>query len=78
MTTNEACLHNPDTTLRVYTVLRPDLPATGFLEVNGRPVSSTDEVAVAVPPGDIAVVRVRPAAAVPGMPTRHVCSVFAT
>jgi hypothetical protein len=51
MTSNEACLHNPDAAPRSYRVLRPDLPPGSRWETEGDLMVSAEGAYVTVPPG---------------------------
>ena len=58
MTTNEACLHNPGSAARTYSVTRPLVPAGSSVEVEGGARNEEMPLLVTVPPGRTAVVRV--------------------
>ena len=77
ITSNETCLHNPDAAPRTYRVWRPDLPAGDALQVDGASPVKAQPVAVEVPPGGTAVVRVLPGGEEPRLGRRRQCSIFA-
>ena len=74
MTTNEACLHNPDVRARSVLIRRPHLPSGDFFEVDGE--RRPDSAAVTVPGRGIAVVRLVGDGPAPALPGRSRCSIF--
>jgi O-antigen/teichoic acid export membrane protein/glycosyltransferase involved in cell wall biosynthesis len=74
MTTNEACLHNPDPEPRVYAVLRPHRPPDTTFDVED--VLGSGEPLVTVPPGGTSVIRLVARGALRPLAGRRRCSVF--
>jgi hypothetical protein len=72
MTTNEACLHNPDPGPRTFTVWRPDLPVGSRFEGTNR--EAAEGLRVTVPPGAKTTIRLLRGKQPPELPTRHTCS----
>jgi O-antigen/teichoic acid export membrane protein/glycosyltransferase involved in cell wall biosynthesis len=74
LTSNEACLHNPDPVTRSYALRRPHRPAGSHVEVDGARLAPHLEVTV--PPHGTAVVRLVAEDAVAGLGGREGCSIF--
>ena len=73
MTTNEACLHNPDPAPRTWMVTRPSLPQGSLLETAG--LRGPGPLRVTVPAGGTAVVRVTTRDGVSPLGSARRCSV---
>lgn len=77
LTTNEACLHNPDPVARFYEVKRPHRPAGSRLQVDGVTIDRPGPPGVvAVPPNGTAVVRLVAGDAAARLSGRRGCSIF--
>src|SRR5207237_4176233 len=76
MTSNEACLHNPDPAPRSVVVHRPSTPPGMVLMVDGERVAAP--ATVTVRPGGTAVVRLVVAGVSPALGGRNRCSIFPT
>jgi hypothetical protein len=74
MTTNEACLHNPDPEARAVVVNRPQRPLGSVFEVDG--MRSRDLTSVVVPARGVSVVRLVTAAEGPALAGPRCCSLF--
>ena len=76
MTSNEACLHNPDPAPRTYTVKRPNAPAGDVFFIDGRRHRGAELSRVTIAPGEVAVVRLA-AGSVAALRARYGCTVLA-
>jgi hypothetical protein len=70
MTTNEACLHNPDPRPRTYTVRRPHTPPGSWFETDGAVQRAADGTSVTVASGATATMRLLPDREPLNLPTR--------
>jgi hypothetical protein len=78
MTANEACLHNPGPRLRTYEVIRPHLPPGRSWVVDGGRREREGPLAVTVPPGGAALVRIVSAGLAQPIAGGGGCSVLGT
>lgn len=76
LTTNEACLHNPDPVARSYEVKRPHRPLGSRIEVDGARTGGPEPLGVVVPPNRTAVVRLVAGDASARLGGRRGCSIF--
>jgi len=77
MTSNEACLHNPDPAPRTFVVRRPYLPENSLIEFDGVACDAKEPLRVMVPPRGTAAVRVLDRGAASALPGPRRCTIFA-